>query len=113
MSTWVFHDGAIDQVLTEHNPNLSAGLASMYPDAIYFEAELVMPDTEQDHGTGSDLPLVPVRRFLSCVEAWPECVDGEYNPACCRFPKPCSCAPSDPSEYPAARLEPTPPGGAA
>jgi hypothetical protein len=31
------------------------------------------------------------RRLLSCVEAWPECVEGDYNPACCRFPKSCSC----------------------
>lgn len=30
-------------------------------------------------------------RFKYCVEVWPECVDGEYNPACCRFPKSCSC----------------------
>lgn len=27
----------------------------------------------------------------SCLEAWPECQNGSYNPACCRFPKSCSC----------------------
>jgi hypothetical protein len=26
-----------------------------------------------------------------CVEAWPECEDGGYDPRCCRFPKSCSC----------------------
>ncbi len=30
------------------------------------------------------------RRLKSCVEAWPECETGEYNPSCCRFPKSCS-----------------------
>ncbi len=32
-----------------------------------------------------------MRRLLACVEAWPECAEGQYNPACCRFPKSCSC----------------------
>lgn len=32
-----------------------------------------------------------VRRLRACVEAWPECEEGQYNPACCRFPKSCSC----------------------
>jgi hypothetical protein len=26
-----------------------------------------------------------------CVEQWPECQDGTYNPLCCRYPKACSC----------------------
>ena len=30
------------------------------------------------------------RRLKSCVERWPECETGEYNPSCCRFPKSCS-----------------------
>ena len=30
-------------------------------------------------------------RLRACVERWPGCVEGEYNPACCRFPKSCSC----------------------
>jgi len=29
-------------------------------------------------------------RERSCVENWPGCTSGEYNPACCRFPKSCS-----------------------
>ena len=29
-------------------------------------------------------------RLRACVEAWPEAEEGEYNPACCRFPKSCS-----------------------
>lgn len=33
----------------------------------------------------------PERRLRACVEAWPNCATGEYNPACCRFPKSCSC----------------------
>lgn len=30
------------------------------------------------------------RRLRSCVARWPACATGEYNPACCRFPKSCS-----------------------
>lgn len=37
--------------------------------------------TEQDLET---------RRLRTCVENWPEAESGEYNPACCRFPKSCS-----------------------
>lgn len=31
------------------------------------------------------------KRDPECVQRWPECASGEYNPACCRFPKSCSC----------------------
>ncbi len=31
------------------------------------------------------------RRLLVCVDAWPECETGKYDPRCCRFPKSCSC----------------------
>ncbi len=34
-------------------------------------------------------------RDPACVERWPDCAVGEYNPACCRFPKSCSCWPRD------------------
>lgn len=30
-------------------------------------------------------------RIWTCVENWPDCASGQYNPACCRFPKSCSC----------------------
>jgi hypothetical protein len=30
-------------------------------------------------------------RLRACVEAWPGCAEGEYDPRCCRFPKSCSC----------------------
>jgi hypothetical protein len=30
-------------------------------------------------------------REASCVEKWPECESGLYDPRCCRFPKSCSC----------------------
>jgi hypothetical protein len=33
-----------------------------------------------------------------CEEQWPDCVDDEYNPACCRFPKRCSCGPFVPPD---------------
>lgn len=30
-------------------------------------------------------------RLRACVEAWPDCETGLYDPRCCRFPKSCSC----------------------
>lgn len=30
-------------------------------------------------------------RLRECVEAWPDCSEGDYDPKCCRFPKSCSC----------------------
>lgn len=30
------------------------------------------------------------RRLKACVEKWPECESGYYDPRCCRFPKSCS-----------------------
>jgi hypothetical protein len=33
----------------------------------------------------------PPVRHAHCVEAWPGCTQGDYDPRCCRFPKSCSC----------------------
>jgi hypothetical protein len=33
----------------------------------------------------------PDHRDPACVKNWPQCVNDGYNPACCRFPKSCSC----------------------
>ncbi len=41
--------------------------------------------------TFAELPIARHGRHINCVEAWPDCVDGTYNPSCCRFPKSCSC----------------------
>ncbi len=41
----------------------------------------------------------------ACRERWPECRQGGYDPACCRFPKSCSCdAPPQPATAPPAAL---------
>lgn len=32
----------------------------------------------------------PLDRDPICIETWPECVSGGYDPRCCRFPKSCS-----------------------
>ena len=52
----------------------------------YHDLLPVSPDTPTP--TGQD------QRSPECVKAWPDCVDGDYNPACCRFPKSCSCGPT-------------------
>lgn len=35
-------------------------------------------------------PFLPRPRLKDCVETWPECYEGGYDPRCCRFPKSCS-----------------------
>lgn len=44
------------------------------------------------------------RRLRECVQAWPECYEGGYDPHCCRFPKSCSCTVYD--DIAEAELEP-------
>lgn len=44
------------------------------------------------------------RRLLACVQLWPACVEGGYDPKCCRFPKSCSCEAGP--NTPEAELEP-------
>jgi hypothetical protein len=48
----------------------------------------------------------PARRLRRCVEAWPECHSGEYDPRCCRFPKSCSCSSYVSANVTEADLEP-------
>jgi hypothetical protein len=31
------------------------------------------------------------QRDAECIERWPDCWNGGYDPKCCRFPKSCSC----------------------
>jgi hypothetical protein len=47
-----------------------------------------------------------VRRLKVCVDNWPDCYDGGYDPFCCRFPKECSCEVYDPETISEERLEP-------
>lgn len=46
------------------------------------------------------------RRLRECVEAWPDCETGLYDPHCCRFPKSCSCTIYDETMTPESALEP-------
>lgn len=47
-----------------------------------------------------------VRRDIRCVEEWPGCADGEYDPRCCRFPKSCSATSVPNRVYRSGILEP-------
>lgn len=49
---------------------------------------------EFEQATRKANPTVKAR-LRSCVEAWPDCHTFGYNPACCRFPKSCSCTSYD------------------
>lgn len=40
---------------------------------------------------GQEARSAAPRRLRECVERWPECESGAYDPRCCRFPKSCSC----------------------
>jgi hypothetical protein len=51
----------------------------------------------------------PTPRLRGCVERWPDCEEGSYNPSCCRFPKSCSCTIYDPARVTANDLEPVSP----
>ena len=52
--------------------------------------------------------VVPRRRLRACVEQWPECETGDYDPACCRFPKSCSATVYDDHRVTDDDLEPVP-----
>lgn len=45
-------------------------------------------------------------RLRACVEVWPECAEGEFDPRCCRFPKSCSCDVYDGKHVTVKDLEP-------
>jgi hypothetical protein len=46
---------------------------------------------QETHVEASEPIHHPRPRLRSCVEEWPECYEGGYNPKCYRFPKSCSC----------------------
>ncbi len=48
----------------------------------------------------------PTRRLRACVEVWPDCHAGGYDPSCCRFPKSCSATVYDPRRVTDDDLEP-------
>lgn len=56
--------------------------------------------------TPHDPIAAPTRRLRVCVDAWPECEEGAYDPRCCRFPKSCSCTVYDEAQVSEADLEP-------
>jgi hypothetical protein len=51
----------------------------------------------------------PTHRLRGCVERWPDCEEGTYNPSCCRFPKSCSCTVYNPANVTDDDLEPKSP----
>ena len=34
---------------------------------------------------------IPDSRYRDCIERWPECESGCFDPRCCRWPKSCLC----------------------
>jgi hypothetical protein len=62
---------------------------------------------ESHHESPGRHPMGDESRLAECVEAWPECEAGLYDPRCCRFPK--SCSPYDAAPPPVSPDEPRPP----
>lgn len=48
----------------------------------------------------------PRRRLKACVDNWPGCESGDYNPNCCRWPKSCSATVYDDDRVSDDDLEP-------
>lgn len=67
---------------------------------------------ERDLYVGERIPAQPIDtswrkpRIRACVEAWPGCEDGAYDPKCCRFPKSRSCTAYDSEQVTEEYLEP-------
>lgn len=71
--------------------------------ALRRDAELNEADIAQLQAENAELRKrlqpKPVREYTppaddrdpECVQAWPGCFSGGYDPRCCRFPKSCSC----------------------
>lgn len=59
---------------------------------------------------GEVVPAGRHPRLRACVERWPDCSTGGYNPACCRFPKSCSADIYDEGRIDPADLELAPKG---
>lgn len=49
--------------------------------------------------------VAPKPRIRACVETWPDCETGLYDPRCCRFPKSCSATAYDPEQVTEEYLE--------
>lgn len=55
--------------------------------------------------SGAPEAVAPKPRIRACVEAWPDCETGLYDPRCCRFPKSCSATAYDPEQVTEEYLE--------
>lgn len=55
--------------------------------------------------SGASEAVAPKPRIRACVEAWPDCETGLYDPRCCRFPKSCSATAYDPEQVTEEYLE--------
>lgn len=51
--------------------------------------EMTWSGLKADGILAGEQPIVD-KREADCVERWPECFSGGYDPRCCRFPKSCS-----------------------
>jgi len=64
------------------------------------EASAAQPRQEEE-AAPSPAPVTTDTRDPECVERWPDCHSGGYDPRCCRFPKSCSCGGDPPATEPA------------
>ena len=94
---------AAARAAVETYPRVSELPYFMEPDSSEYEPMLLALRAAAALGRPTPQPI-PVSQWLpgaaeadgrdpECVQRWPECEDGAYDPRCCRFPKSCSCGP--------------------
>lgn len=94
-----------DSIEKEREADRSFGCHCTYV-ADMNDQDVLLPESRETCPTHGVRFTDDVRRLRTCVEAWPDCETGLYNPACCRFPKSCSCTIWDPQYVTEADLEP-------
>ena len=90
----------------DHWQKISDALSDCYdegpPDSPWKSPGLEAAQAALDDALSPPAPGDSDNRDPECVQQWPECEDGAYDPRCCRFPKGCSCGPRITSVAPPA-----------
>lgn len=101
---WIPEGGTTGSGLTS-GPGFKAH-ADDFPEGtrLVVTAEVRTPDDAAEIEALRD--ELSTRRLRACIEAWPDCHTGGYDPVCCRFPKSCSATVYDPEHVGDDQLEP-------
>jgi len=81
-------------LLAERNKNVIVGYQYYSPLNMDLETprpEMHYMDCGPEFGDKPHPASAHDTRNPDCVKQWPDCVNGEFNPQCCHWPKSCSC----------------------